>query len=838
MDKGTSIKRILIFEDDRDYRNLLKTYIGKYLPGVELHEYDPVTKGAPPEDYDWSQYDVLILDYYLCIYGLTGLDLLQKYRKKPGFPATIMLTGAGNEEVAARALNFGVYDYLRKERLSKEQLIDSINTAFNKHNEELIKQKEQDRVNKAFDKGQFYRLLEHSADAVAEGKQLALLLVEVNDLAQLTSEYGLIVRDNLLRHIARQTYEKLKDSGNPYITRLGDESAGVLIDYPGSRDSLENEIQQLCTHFDANPYLFLNKPVAFTVSIGAVIIDQAGNTVTSLIDRANRIRNIARQTPGNSCHISTLTEIEETENRRREKEEQKRKAEEEAERERLRVAEEQKRKDEEERLRHEEEKRKENERLRMEEEKRKAAEAARLKAEEEERQRLEMQRRKEEAERLRLEEAKQKAIEAERQRLAELEKQLKAEEQRRKEVEAQLHLEAEKRKLLEEAEQQRKQQEEQQRRKTEEAAEREKLRQQEELKRRQKEEQLRQEEASRIKAEEDRRQKEEQQRKEAEARKQAEEEKQRLAEQEQLRQEEEKRKAEAELQRKQQEEEIARQKAEQATSDEITIDESILDENSLILKKAFNENRVIQTFQPVIAMFTPETGDAPALFKVDIEMVDEHGNIKTSIDIDRQHTALPLQQFTDRWILREIIGRIANSDEFRVGKIYLIPIGEAWLADITLFTWLKKLLTGIENIRPGNSIALELPVNMLIAHKKRALALIKALKQSYGFEIAIGEINTVEELRSLSGLKDFDLLTVKWKMIDELRKNTEASNDMAIISAFKSQGVHIIVDSIEDATVMTEAISLGADYVMGNFIGEPQSSLAGAGNVETFDISY
>lgn len=114
----------------------------------------------------------------------------------------------------------------------------------------------------------------------------------------------------------------------------------------------------------------------------------------------------------------------------------------------------------------------------------------------------------------------------------------------------------------------------------------------------------------------------------------------------------------------------------------------------MILKKAFNENRVIQTFQSVIAMFTPETGEAPALFKVDIEMVDEHGNIKTSIDIDRQHTALPLQQFTDRWILREIIGRIANSDEFRVGKIYLITIGEAWLADIILVTWLKKTSDG------------------------------------------------------------------------------------------------------------------------------------------------
>ena len=134
MDEGTSIKRILLFEDNRDYRNLLKTYIGKYLPAVEIQEYDPVLKGAPRDDFDWSRYDVLILDYYLCIYGFTGLDLLQKHRKKPGFPATLMLTGTGDEEIAVRALNFGVHEYLCKEILSKEQLVDSINAAFNKHN--------------------------------------------------------------------------------------------------------------------------------------------------------------------------------------------------------------------------------------------------------------------------------------------------------------------------------------------------------------------------------------------------------------------------------------------------------------------------------------------------------------------------------------------------------------------------------------------------------------------------------------------------------------------------------------------------------------------------------
>ena len=54
------LKNILIFNDDEDMRLLLLTYLKKMFSGVTLHEYDPLAKGAPYDDFDWSQYDVLI----------------------------------------------------------------------------------------------------------------------------------------------------------------------------------------------------------------------------------------------------------------------------------------------------------------------------------------------------------------------------------------------------------------------------------------------------------------------------------------------------------------------------------------------------------------------------------------------------------------------------------------------------------------------------------------------------------------------------------------------------------------------------------------------------------
>jgi DNA-binding response OmpR family regulator len=130
MTETRSLQRILIFDDDSDFRKLLLVRLGKMFPEVELEEYDPIARGVPELDFDWSRYDVLLLDYFLCIHGVTGLDILRKNRKNPLFPTTIMLTGAGNEEIAVRALKSGVSDYIRKETLNKEELRKSILNAY------------------------------------------------------------------------------------------------------------------------------------------------------------------------------------------------------------------------------------------------------------------------------------------------------------------------------------------------------------------------------------------------------------------------------------------------------------------------------------------------------------------------------------------------------------------------------------------------------------------------------------------------------------------------------------------------------------------------------------
>jgi hypothetical protein len=47
----------------------------------------------------------------------------------------------------------------------------------------------------------------------------------------------------------------------------------------------------------------------------------------------------------------------------------------------------------------------------------------------------------------------------------------------------------------------------------------------------------------------------------------------------------------------------------------------------------------------------------------------------------------------------------------------------------------------------------------------------------------------------------------------------------------------IVVCDVEDATTLTEVISVGADFAIGDFIGEASAQLEDSTNVESFEIS-
>lgn len=120
--------KILIIDDSSDFRALLRLYLSKELKNVEIIEYDFNSLGKPPDNYDWSHYDVLFLDYKLGP-SEDGLKWLKEFKNKPGFPPTIVLTAEGDEYIAVKAIKLGASDYINKVDIKPKLIAEMVEEA-------------------------------------------------------------------------------------------------------------------------------------------------------------------------------------------------------------------------------------------------------------------------------------------------------------------------------------------------------------------------------------------------------------------------------------------------------------------------------------------------------------------------------------------------------------------------------------------------------------------------------------------------------------------------------------------------------------------------------------
>jgi DNA-binding response OmpR family regulator len=212
------LQRVLIIEDDADYRKLLLTWLSALYPGVEVIEYDPPAQGAPAQDFDWSKFDVLLLDYNLGLENASGLDILRAGQAHPSFPATLMLTSAGNEEVAVQALKTGVEDYLRKEHLTRDMLRSAMENAYTRHH---LKHQ---RVS-----------LQAEMREIAQQESEKLIGDYKNKLMQLRA------LEEKRMHQERQRMEREIEAGKQQLARIEEEQKHAEL----SRRVLLDEIQKL-----------------------------------------------------------------------------------------------------------------------------------------------------------------------------------------------------------------------------------------------------------------------------------------------------------------------------------------------------------------------------------------------------------------------------------------------------------------------------------------------------------------------------------------------------------------------------------------------------------------
>ena len=111
--------KILVVDDERDNRELLKTQLEKLSgPKVEVHTAEDgdlalnALKAAP--------FDLVFLDYRLP--PTDGLEILDRIRQLHPKTAVVMMTAAGSEQIAVSAMKKGAMDYLTHKDLRQVDL--------------------------------------------------------------------------------------------------------------------------------------------------------------------------------------------------------------------------------------------------------------------------------------------------------------------------------------------------------------------------------------------------------------------------------------------------------------------------------------------------------------------------------------------------------------------------------------------------------------------------------------------------------------------------------------------------------------------------------------------
>jgi len=115
--------RILNVEDNPDDQLILKRALEEKMAiNYTLLTVDTGAKGL--NKLKKENFDLILLDYRLP--DMTGIEFVQETKNKNIKTPIILLTGKGNENIAVYAMKLGVRDYIIKEDITSERLVDSI----------------------------------------------------------------------------------------------------------------------------------------------------------------------------------------------------------------------------------------------------------------------------------------------------------------------------------------------------------------------------------------------------------------------------------------------------------------------------------------------------------------------------------------------------------------------------------------------------------------------------------------------------------------------------------------------------------------------------------------
>ena len=115
---------------------VMRRFLEKVHPGVRLTDYNPLSSGMPGADFDWSRYDLLLIDNVLDKYN--ALEWLQTATQQDNFPPFIVVSATKESdspeamESVIRSVRLGAVNFLFKKKIQLNQLNENITKVLEK----------------------------------------------------------------------------------------------------------------------------------------------------------------------------------------------------------------------------------------------------------------------------------------------------------------------------------------------------------------------------------------------------------------------------------------------------------------------------------------------------------------------------------------------------------------------------------------------------------------------------------------------------------------------------------------------------------------------------------
>lgn len=283
-DRDLPVGRILIAEDDPDFRKLLARRAERM--GLTIVEAEDGAQALLA--LEEKEFDALVLDLYMP--GHNGFEVIAAAREKDPDIQALVLTGSASVESAVEALRAGVYDYLTKPFDSMTTFELALTRALERRflineNKRLFEENQRLAVTDPLT-GLHNRhklqdaLITELERARRYSRPLSIIMVDMDDLKTINDTHGHAVGDEALRLVGQAIIRCIRkvDMG----TRFGGDEFLILLP-----EADEQEAATVAARVDQEIKSINFGPGSLTASIGVAQWNEAYQSPDDFIHAAD-----------------------------------------------------------------------------------------------------------------------------------------------------------------------------------------------------------------------------------------------------------------------------------------------------------------------------------------------------------------------------------------------------------------------------------------------------------------------------------------------------------------------------------------------------------------------